>query len=193
MGTRSALRASIVPAAFVVALTTLAPPAHAQEPARKGLMGDLLADVAEVESKLVGLARAIPTDKYGWRPAEGVRSVGEVVMHVAADNYLIPAGVGAVPPAATGIKADDYATVQAYERKVPARDAAIGAMQESFAHLKKAMAGTTDARLGETISVFGQSMTVQALWILATTHLHEHLGQMIAYARSNGVTPPWSR
>ena len=31
------------------------------------------------------------------------------------------------------------------------------------------------------------------MWIGATTHLHEHLGQLIAYARSNGVVPPWSR
>jgi len=35
--------------------------------------------------------------------------------------------------------------------------------------------------------------TRRAMWIGATTHLHEHLGQLIAYARSNGVVPPWSR
>jgi uncharacterized damage-inducible protein DinB len=28
---------------------------------------------------------------------------------------------------------------------------------------------------------------------LLATHNHEHLGQMIAYARMNGIAPPWSR
>ncbi len=191
------------PAFFVLALCTLWATACAQEaapeaaqatsPAGVSVMGDLVAAIAEVEEKLVGLSRAIPAEQFGWRPAEGVRSVGEVVMHVAADNYLLPAGAGVAPPAATGINAEDYATVQAYERNVPEKDAAIAAMEASFAHLESAMSGSPDARLGETISIFGQSMTVQKLWVLTTTHLHEHLGQLIAYARSNGVVPPWSQ
>ncbi len=181
------------PAAALLAVVVLAAGTEAQQPERKGLVGDLLADITEVEGKMVGLARAIPEDRFGWRPMEGVRSVGEVVMHVAADNWLMPSGVGTPPPEQTGIIASDYGTVQAYERKVPARDAAIAAMQESFTHVKKALSGTAEARLGESIQFFGQSMTVQSLWILTTTHLHEHLGQLIAYARSNGVTPPWSR
>jgi hypothetical protein len=55
------------------------------------------------------------------------------------------------------------------------------------------MADTPESRLGESVSMFGQQATVQSLWILTTTHLHEHLGQLIAYARTNDVVPPWSR
>jgi uncharacterized damage-inducible protein DinB len=112
---------------------------------------------------------------------------------VAADNYLMPGGVGVQPPATTGIKVADYKTVQAYESRKASREEIIADLEMSFAHLRKALEGTTSARMGETVTFFGQQMTVQKLWVLTVTHLHEHLGQGIAYARSTGVTPPWSR
>ena len=158
-----------------------------------GVMADLARDVSQVEQKLVGLAKAMPENTYAWRPGENVRSVSEVFQHVAADNYLLPAFVGAEPPASTGIKATDYKTVQAYETRRATRSEVIAELEASFAHLKKVMAETKDGQLSEKVSLFGRSMSRQAMWIMTTTHLHEHLGQAIAYARSNGVTPPWSQ
>ena len=169
----------------------LAVPCGAQQ--RAGVMGDLATDVAQVEEKLVGLARAMPASKQGWRPAPGVRSVGEVFMHVAADNYLMPSAVGIAPDPATGIKPAEYATVTAYENRRVPRDSMLASLQQSFAHLKKAMADTPDARLDERVKFFGQDMSVRQVWVVTTTHLHEHLGQAIAYARTNGVVPPWTR
>lgn len=157
------------------------------------LIDDLVRDVTEVEEKLVGLARAIPADKYDWRPGEGVRSVREVFLHVAADNYFIPTAFGVAPPAATGIKADDYSGVQAFEGRDAGPDAVATELEQSFAFLKKALTETSPTTLGESVSFFGSTFTVQQLWVLTATHLHEHLGQQIAYARSNGVVPPWSR
>jgi uncharacterized damage-inducible protein DinB len=157
------------------------------------LVSDLLADVSEVEQKMVGLAKKMPADKFDWRPGTGVRSFSEVVMHVAADNYFIPAMVGVPADASTGIKGDDYKSAVAYEQRKLARDAAIAEMEKSFAHLKKALQNTSTAKLSESVSMFGQTSTVQKTWILAATHLHEHLGQAIAYARSNNVVPPWSQ
>jgi uncharacterized damage-inducible protein DinB len=162
-------------------------------PKATGLAAELLTDVAQVETKMLALARAIPADRYDWRPAEGVRSVSEVVRHVAADNYLLPAVLGHAVDPGTGIKGDDYTTAQAFEQRTMNRDEAIAQMERSFAYLKRALAGTTPARMGESVSLFGQPATVQGTWILTTTHLHEHLGQLIAYARSVGVVPPWSR
>ena len=78
-------------------------------------MGDLLADVTDVETKIVGLAKAMPEASYAWRPMPGVRSVGEAFTHVAADNYFMPAALGVAAPAATGISGTDYKTVEAYE------------------------------------------------------------------------------
>lgn len=154
---------------------------------------DLLKDVGQVEEKLVGLAKAIPGDKYSWRPGEGVRSVAELFMHVSADNYLIPAAAGTAAPAATGVKGDDYKSAVAFENRRLDRDATIAELEASFKHLKQALGAASPANMGKAVKVFGMDMTLQQLWILATTHLHEHLGQAIAYARSNGVVPPWSK
>jgi uncharacterized damage-inducible protein DinB len=172
-------------------LLSLALPLAAQT--REGVMGDLIKDVAGVETKIVGLAKALPASAYEWRPGKGVRSTGEVVIHIAADNYFLPAAMGVSAPAETGINGKDYKTVAAFEKKAMTREQAIAELEKSFAFLKKAMQDVTDDKLNAPLEVFGQKMTHRALWISTTTHLHEHLGQLIAYARSNNVTPPWSK
>ena len=174
---------------IATALLLSASPAYSQMPA---MTADLLKDITEVEEKLVGLANALSLQQYAWRPAQGVRSVQEVLMHVAADNYFIPAAMGVAAPAETKITTTDYAAVQAFENQKLAKEATIAAVKTSFAHLRKAMSTVPEAKFGETIKVFGQDFTNRQFMILATTHLHEHLGQMIAYARSNNVKPPWS-
>ncbi len=181
------IRTSLVAVALVVACAL---PATAQKPG--GVLTDLMTDVTQVEKKMLDLAKALPADKYDWRPAEGVRSIGEVLLHISADNYLLPAMLGTPADASTGIKADDYKTAVAFENRKLNRDAIIAELEKSFAHMKKSLSGTSEAKLGDKVSMFGQTFTVQQTWILATTHVHEHLGQMIAYARSNGVKPPWS-
>lgn len=150
-------------------------------------------DVTEVEQKLVDLAKAIPPNKYAYRPGTGVRSVGEVVMHVASDNYFIPAAAGTAAPAATGISSDSYETVVAFEKRAVSPDSAVKELQASFAFLKDAMKAQAPGALAEKKSMFGAEYTGQQVWIMATTHLHEHLGQMIAYARANNIVPPWSK
>src|SRR5688572_21118276 len=160
---------------------------------REGVMGDLLKDIGEVESKVVGLAKAMPEATLGWRPAPGVRSTGEVFAHIASDNYFLPAAMGIAPPAETGINGKDFKTAAAFEKRPMTRDQIIAELTKSFAFLKASMNGMPDAQLNAALDVFGQKMTNRGLWITTTTHLHEHLGQLIAYARSNKVTPPWSK
>ncbi|HSJ14270.1 MAG TPA: DinB family protein [Longimicrobiales bacterium] len=182
----------------------LAPAAtRAQAPAQGGPRADgaaapvvveaLLRDIERLEEKMMGLADAIPESAYGWRPAEGVRSVSEVIMHVAADNFFLPTVAGVAAPEASGIKAGDYPSVQAFENRTASRAEAQQALRESFAHLRTAMQGSDDALLARNLEIFGMQMTGLDLWVMTTTHLHEHLGQMIAYARSNEIVPPWSR
>lgn len=160
--------------------------------AATGLVADLSRDVAQVEGKMLGLARAIPAEKYSWRPGPGVRSISDLVMHVAADNYLFPAILGTAPDPSAGVTAD-YATAQAFEKRQIPRDSAIVELERSFAFLKKGLSATPETKLGDKVSMFGQQFTTQQAWLLATVHLHEHLGQFIAYARSNDVKPPWSQ
>ncbi|MEO5824833.1 MAG: DinB family protein [Gemmatimonadales bacterium] len=158
----------------------------------QGLMDDLHRDVTEVQTKMVDLARAIPDSVYTWRPGVA-RSVRETLLHVASDNYFIPIAMGKPAPAATGISATDYVTLTTYEKRSLTKAQVVAELEASFAHLHQAMGLTTDANLGDKIPFFGQEWTRQRAMVLTATHLHEHLGQLIAYARSNGVTPPWSR
>ena len=185
---RSSVRSSALAAAMLAASATLA---AAQQPA--SLITDLVADVSQVEQKMLGLARAMNEQQYAWGPGAPARTVGQVFMHVAADNYLFPAVLGTPADPATGIKGEDYKTAMAFESRKMSRDSVIAELEKSFAFLRKTMQATPADRLGQQVSMFGQKFTGQQAWIMATTHLHEHLGQAIAYARSNNVKPPWSQ
>lgn len=182
------VRHTLVAAIAIAAMST---PAAAQAPT--GLMAELIQDVKFVQAKLVGLAKATPADKQTWRPGEGVRSTSEVFMHVAADNYFLPHVFGVDPHAATGIVATDMATLTAFEKKTTVPDSIAAELDRSFAHLIAAMSDPSHARLEEKVKFFGQDMTVRQVWLITTMHLHEHLGQAIAYARTNGIVPPWSQ
>jgi hypothetical protein len=185
------IRLMIALSTVAAAVLTLTLPLSAQAPS--GLMADLLKDLASVEKKVMELAKAMPESAWTWRPAgdAAVRSTGEVFQHIAADNYLLPVLGGAQAPAETGIT-KDYKTVQAYEKKTMAREATITELAKSFAFLRASMSAS-EAKLEAPIDMFGQKNTTRGLWITTLTHLHEHLGQLIAYARSNKVTPPWSK
>jgi hypothetical protein len=158
-----------------------------------GVMADLAKDIAEVETKVVGLANAMPESAWDWRPGPGVRSVGEVFAHVAADNYFMPAALGTAAPKEVGISGTDYKTVGAYEGRKRSRTEIIAEVQKSFAFLKAAIAAVPTDKLDAPMKIFGTDTTARATWIGTATHLHEHLGQLIAYARSNKVVPPWSK
>lgn len=177
-------------ATFVTVLS-LVVPLSAQK--REGVMGDLIRDVTEVETKIVGLAKALPAAAYGWRPGSGVRTTGEVLMHVAADNYFMPAVMGIAAPAETGIDGKEYKTATAFEKRPMTREQIVAELEKSFTFLKKAMTDVPEAKVEAPLEVFGQKTTARGVWIGTATHLHEHLGQLIAYARSNAVTPPWSK
>ena len=174
----------------VAALLSSALPAAAQAPT--GVMGDLLKDVGDLEKKVMSLANAIPESAYAWTPGPGVRSTAEVFKHIAADNYFMPVLLDKPAPKETEIT-KDYKTTLAFEKRPMNRAAVVAELEKSFAFLRSSMNSTTEAQLSAPIDVFGQKSTARGLWISTATHLHEHLGQLIVYARSNKVTPPWSK
>jgi hypothetical protein len=97
-----------------------------------------LQDLKDSEEKLTSLAEAIPADKYSWRPAEGVRSVSEVFMHVANANYFFPTFWGVQPPAS--VKGQNL------EKSVTDKAKVVQTLKDSFAHLEKAIEGISDER-----------------------------------------------
>jgi uncharacterized damage-inducible protein DinB len=130
------------------------------------------------------LAEAVAADKYKWRPAEGVRSIGEVYAHIAAANYGIARAFGTQLPA--GI---DPQVITAAAGDKPKT---IEALKDSFAHFRQAILALNDANADKPQKMFGRQTTERGAFIMVTGHLGEHLGQSIAYARMNGIVPPWT-
>jgi uncharacterized damage-inducible protein DinB len=150
-------------------------------PASPAFRDEALARLNTLQERVVGLAEAIPQEKYTWRPAQGVRSVSELFLHFTGANFGLAGTFGATAPegAVPGDEVTDKAAVTA-------------ALKASFDHLKGAIQGVSAESADAKVSLFGQEMTTrQALWTL-NEHLSEHLGQGIAYARVNGVVPPWN-
>ena len=153
------------------------------------LQSEMLADLADVRRKYVQLAEAMPESDYGWRPAEGVRSVSEVYMHIVSANFGIVMGALQAPPPESADPAwYDFANAESISDKATI----VEALGASFDYVAEVIEGTSDARLQEAVNLFGGDSSVRGALLLVTTHCHEHLGQSIAYARTNGVTPPWS-
>jgi len=174
------------------ALVFLLSTALATSASGQGLMADMHRDVSDAQKKFIDLAQAIPESAYSWRPT-GARSIGEVLLHVASDNYFLPIAMGKPAPAATLISGTDFKTLETYEKRKLAKAQIISELEASFKHLHEGMGLTTDANLTENIKFFGQDWSRQRAMLATVTHLHEHLGQLIAYARSNSIAPPWSR
>jgi hypothetical protein len=150
--------------------------------------------LSTVRTRIVTLAERFGQEQYDWRPADGVRSAAEVFMHVAAINAAFPLFAGHEAPASTGLTMDNLPTAApAYENSLTTRDRIRPELSASFEHLRAAIEATSASGLERQVTVFGEAMTVRALWIGHLGHLHEHLGQSIAYGRTNGVVPPWSQ
>jgi uncharacterized damage-inducible protein DinB len=172
---------AVLMAAFSTA--ALSVPLHAQAPVT-GWRAEYLDQMKDIEGKYTQLATAMPWDKYSWRPAKGVRSVCEVFLHVSGDNVAIAASLGAKTPA--GIDLNTVETCPASKEKV------LAEMQALFAAVRSAVVATPDGDADAVVDFFGSKRTKRALLLALAEHSGEHLGQSIAYARMNGVVPPWS-
>ncbi len=174
-----------------VLATLLARPLAAQvnpykdgTPGVTGFRSEVLAEVMIQEDKFERLAGAIPAEKYSWRPGPGVRSIAEVFLHVAAANYNIYQIVGTAPPAGF-----DGA---AFEKSTTDKAKILATLKESFAHARKAITAMPDSDLAKSMDWFGGKNTERGVLLFVVRHGAEHLGQAIAYARMNGVVPPWT-
>jgi uncharacterized damage-inducible protein DinB len=183
---RSFVAASIVLLGILAARGAHAQSGAAAPAAPSGVRADMLTWIHDARDKIIQLAEATPEAKYKYRPGKGVRTTGEVFMHVVTANYGIPMGLGVKPP--EGFSRD-------YEKSLTKKDDIVKALKDSFAHVDKAFEGTPDADMDKPVELFGGYVktSVRGAYMLLLAHAHEHLGQSIAYARGNGITPPWSK
>jgi uncharacterized damage-inducible protein DinB len=178
MKVRLLLIALVLPV-FAQARTPTAPRVAA--PPLTGFRAEFVANLDEVERKILDLAESTPADKYSWRPAGDVRSISEVYMHIAGSNYFLATYLGTPAPT----------PARDLEKSVTRKDSVIAELRKSFDHLRSAAAHTKN--LDAQVKLFNNPTTHRGVMLTILTHVHEHLGQSIAYARTNGVTPPWSR
>jgi len=187
------MRASMLVAALAVGLAGCAAETEpeAMAPSASLELDNLRSTLAIARDKFQQLAEAMPEESYAWRPSPEVRSVGEVFRHVAADNYFVPALMGFTAPDGTGVTSDG-ATFQAFQETERTKSEIVSHVEASFDFMLESM-DSAAGELDRGVILGSSETTVGDVWIRAITHLHEHLGQGIAYARSNGVAPPWSR
>ncbi|HEX7357604.1 MAG TPA: DinB family protein [Ignavibacteriaceae bacterium] len=133
-----------------------------------------------VKGRLMQLAEAMPDEKYNWTPAEGVRTVGEVYVHAAEANFYLVTVMMGTKPDMNQKKSDT-------DKKT-----ALAMIEKSIDAVKEAAAKLTEDDLNREVEAFGMKFSLRNFMITMLNHNHEHLGQSIAYARMNGVVPPWS-
>jgi uncharacterized damage-inducible protein DinB len=152
------------------------------------LRDQYMADLDTVHVKIMALANAIPEDKYSWRPAPGVRSISEVLMHMAGEwSYYLPGSVGGKPPADFGSPRETLPKLE----KITAKKDVIDQLNKSWAYGRAQVIATDPATLTGTLQTWKIPFGTATYGM--TGDQHEHLGQLIAYARSVGVKPPWSK
>ncbi|MDH3206587.1 MAG: hypothetical protein OEO79_08240 [Gemmatimonadota bacterium] len=179
---RNTLRISIAMAA-ALCLPTLA---SAQS---SSLQAVQVADVQTMKDKFVGLAEAFTAAQYDWRPMEGVRSVKDVLALIITECHQMPVAWGV--PAPSGAAAGFGPEMQ--RTGALSRAQIIRELGTACDHMINAVRGMTEAQRSADSQYFGRSMPISANIMTATADMHEHLGQLIAYARTNEVVPPWSR
>jgi uncharacterized damage-inducible protein DinB len=149
-------------------------------PSQPVFVQDYLKQLDFIEGRLLQLEGAMAQDQMSWSPAEDVRSCAQIYLHVAGANYFLASKMGGEMPEG---EMDDSITD---------KDKIADMIKESYKLVKKLAAEVTEEQLNETVQTPFGEMSRRYFMIALLNHMHEHLGQGIAYARMNGVTPPWS-
>lgn len=168
---------------LMLAFTSIS--ANAQESSAIAVVSDFQNVFASTIDKAGQLGSAIPEEKYDWRPSEGVRSIREVVLHIAGANYFFGSVLGAEIP--------EGVDPRSMEESGMSREQAVAALEESVSYIQNFLNTLTEEDLNTKIDFFGNEVTKREAMIVLGGHASEHLGQLIAYARMNNVSPPWSQ
>jgi uncharacterized damage-inducible protein DinB len=167
---------------------TLAVTALQAQPARvdplEGLWQGYDGEWVHVSRQLIALAEAIPADKFAWRPGPGVRSTSEVFMHIALANFSLLS--------ATGVKLPPDVRLEGMEKTVTAKADVIAWLTRSLDAVKDARATLQPGYLQRNVEINHRHATVDGIYLRILVHANEHMGQLVAYARMNGIAPPWS-
>ena len=143
-----------------------------------------LQDLGVVQQKMVGLANAISADKFTWRPSPDSRSFAEVFLHVAGERYQILGLGGAVPPA-------DF-DGKTFEKSTTDKAQIIAQLNKTWDFAEKTINNMSNADFAKPLPKLGPQANAGDVVYILVADAHEHLGQLVAYARVNGIVPPWT-
>lgn len=185
------MKRMFVSAVALLALTAMAAAAPpADEPSTDhtapsyDMKGQALVDLENMQKKFVELANALPAEKLTWRPSADSRSFAEVFLHVAAERYGILGLMGAETPAGVDRKGLEKSTTE--------RARIVEELNKSYDFAHKTIEGMTNAEFAKLLPKLGPQANAGDVVYILVADAHEHLGQSIAYARENGITPPWT-
>jgi uncharacterized damage-inducible protein DinB len=133
--------------------------------------------------QLLQLAEATPAEKFGWRPGPGVRSISEVYMHLAIGNFWLLEQAGVKSAEMSKLPKDP-------EKSVTSKADVIQWLRSSQDAVSR---GYQSADRQKKVQFFGKDATSEGVFLRILVHNNEHMGQSIAYARMNGIVPPWSK
>jgi uncharacterized damage-inducible protein DinB len=106
-------------------------------------------------------------------------------MHIALANFYLLSVTG--PPMPPDIKSTDM------EKTVNSKADVIAFLKRSLDAVKTARAQLKPGDLQRKVKVMNKEATVDGMYLRIIVHDNEHMGQLIAYARMNGIVPPWSK
>ena len=172
------IRMGSVVCALAIFASVSVPKSQAQ-PAAPSAQADLAKEAGTLSDKFTGLARVM-AGKYDWKPASGVRSAGDVFNLIVAENELLGRTLSGAPAGPRPAPITDPEKLQE-------------ALKTSYAKVQQSITGLSDSDLKAPVKIFGRDMTKEGATRYLFGDQHEHLGQSIASARSNGVVPPWSK
>ena len=136
------------------------------------------------QGQIAALAQEFTEEQYNWQPAEGVRSVREVILHLASANYYIASGLGIAIP--------EDIDIQGVEQ-ITGKENVIAALNKSFEFIKEKLNQIPSSEFEKEVDLGFMKTSKLSAMLIILDHSGEHKGQLIAYARSNGVVPPWSK
>jgi uncharacterized damage-inducible protein DinB len=148
------------------------------------MKGQSLFDLQAVQKKFVDLANALPADKFTWRPSADSRSFAEVFLHIAGERYGILGLMGATPPAGFDGKTFEKSTIE--KAKI------VEELNKSWEFAQKTINGMSNADFAKLLPKLGPQANAGDVVYILVADAHEHLGQLVAYARMNGIVPPWT-
>lgn len=176
--------ASILSACAVAVDAQTAPGSTDNTAPSYDMKAQALVDLQAVNKKCVDLAEALPTDKLTWRPSPGTRSFAEVFLHVAGERYGILSMMGAKPP--EGFKASEF------EKSTTEKARIVEELNQSWEFASKTINGMSNADFAKLLPKLGPQANEGDVIYILVSDAHEHLGQLVAYARQNGIVPPWT-